>query len=56
MDDTGGWLWVVLGLIGVGGLGVAIAYGNVLWSRRRKDWATRRERDVTVRENSRRGG
>jgi hypothetical protein len=41
MSDPGGWLWVVLGVVGVGGLAVALAYGSVQWSRRRKDSATR---------------
>jgi hypothetical protein len=55
-SEPGGWLWVVLGLVGVGGLGVAIAYGNSLWSHRRKDRAMRQKRDEVVRENYRRGG
>lgn len=30
MSDESGWLWLILGLLGVGGLGVAIAYGQTL--------------------------
>jgi hypothetical protein len=56
MSEPGGWLWVILGLIGVGGLGFAIAYGSALWGQRRKYRATRRERDETVRDNYRHGG
>jgi hypothetical protein len=56
MSEPGGWLWVILGVIGVGGLGFAIAYGSALWSHRRKDWAARREREETVRDNYRHGG
>jgi predicted outer membrane lipoprotein len=56
MSDPGGWLWLILGLVGVGGLAVAIAYGNALWLQRRKDWATKREQNETVRDNYRRGG
>jgi hypothetical protein len=56
MSEPGGWLWVILGLIGVGGLGFAIAYGSALWSHRRKDWAARRERDETVPDKHRHGG
>jgi hypothetical protein len=56
MSDESGWLWLILGLLGVGGLGVAIAYGQTLWSQRRKDLATRRAREETVRENYRKGG
>ena len=47
MNDPSGWLWVILG---VGGLGVAIAYGSILWSRRRKDRVTRLKWDEAVRE------
>jgi predicted outer membrane lipoprotein len=48
--------WLILGLVGVGGLAVAIAYGNALWLQRRKDWATKREQNETVRDNYRHGG
>ena len=34
MSDPGGWLWVILGVFAIGGLGVAIAYGNSMWLRR----------------------
>jgi uncharacterized membrane protein YdfJ with MMPL/SSD domain len=47
MSDPSGWLWVILG---VGGLGIAIAYGSILWSRRRKDRATRQKQNEAVRE------
>ena len=56
MIEPGGWFWVVLGVLGVGGLGLAIAYGNLLWSHRRKDRAIRQKRDQAVRENYRQGG
>ena len=56
MDETSGWLWVILGLVGVGGLAAAIAYGNALWSQRRKDGATKREQNETIRDNYRQGG
>jgi uncharacterized membrane protein YdfJ with MMPL/SSD domain len=50
MSDPSGWLWVILGVFGVGGLGIAIAYGSILWSRRRKDRATRQKQNEAVRE------
>jgi hypothetical protein len=56
MDETGGWLWVILGLVGVGGLALAIAYGNAQWNHRRKDPATKREQNETIRDNYHRGG
>lgn len=36
MSDFGGWLWVVIGLLGVGGLAAAIAYSSRLWRKRPK--------------------
>ena len=56
MSEPGGWLWVVLGVVGVGGLGLAIAYGNSLWNHRRKDRAMRQKQAEVVRENYRQGG
>jgi hypothetical protein len=55
MSDESGWLWLILGLLGVGGFAVAIAYGQVLWSRRRKDRATRQKRNEATRELYRHG-
>jgi hypothetical protein len=56
MSDPSGWLWVMIGVFGIGGLGVALAYGNSLWSRKRMDAATRDEQEKTVRDNYRQGG
>jgi hypothetical protein len=56
VSDPSGWLWLIIGVIGVGGLALAIAYGNALWSQRRKDWATKREQNETIRDNYRHGG
>ena len=56
MSDPSGWLWLVLGVVGVGGLAVALAYGSAWWSRRRKGPAARQRQDEAVRENYRRGG
>jgi hypothetical protein len=39
----------------LGGFAVAIAYGQVLWSRRRKDRATRQKRNEATRELYRHG-
>ena len=41
MHDIGGWLWAFLGIVGVGGLAIALAYGVHQWRHRRKDFATR---------------
>jgi hypothetical protein len=56
MSDFGGWLWMILGLIGVGGLGLAIAYGSILWSHRRKKSLARQRREEAVREIYKHGG
>jgi hypothetical protein len=56
MSEPGGWLWVILGLVGVGGLGAAIAYGAMQWRQRPKDAATREHRDEVTRANYRSGG
>jgi len=56
MSDPSGWLWLIFGVFGVGGLGVAIAYGSILWSRRPKDRATRKKQDEAVREIYRHNG
>jgi hypothetical protein len=32
-DDMGGWLWIVVDIIGVVILGAAIAYGAMRWKR-----------------------
>jgi hypothetical protein len=37
MQDAGGWLWFVIDVILVGGLGIGIAYGIMAWRRRRTD-------------------
>lgn len=56
MSDSSGWLWAIIGVFGIGGLAVALAYGNSVWSRKRMDSATRREQAERVRENYRHGG
>ena len=54
--ETSGWLWAIIGMFGIGGLAVAMLYGNLLWSHRRKDPATRQRQAQKVHENYRRGG
>jgi hypothetical protein len=56
MSDPSGWLWLILGVVGVGGLAIALAYGSAWWSRRREGFAARQKQDEAVRENYRRGG
>lgn len=34
MDDFSGLLWVIIGMLGVGGLAVAIIYAAVTWRKR----------------------
>jgi hypothetical protein len=47
--DTGGWLWFVIDVLLVGALGVGIAYGIMMWRRRRTDPQTERIRDAATR-------
>jgi hypothetical protein len=56
MSEPGGWLWAVLGVIGVGGLGLAIAYGAAQWRQHPKDAATLERREEVTRANYRSGG
>ncbi|MEA2984422.1 MAG: hypothetical protein QOD94_676 [Alphaproteobacteria bacterium] len=48
MDDTGGWLWLVIDVILVAALGIGIAYGILAWRRRRKDPAIENVRDAAT--------
>jgi hypothetical protein len=50
MNELGGWLWAVLGVVGVSEVGFALAYWVNEWRHRRKDFATRAERDRLTRE------
>jgi hypothetical protein len=34
MNDFGGLLWVIIGMLGVGGLALAIAYAAATWRKR----------------------
>jgi Flp pilus assembly protein TadB len=54
--DLGGWLWLILDVVGVALLAAALIYATMLWRRRRRDTATRRARDESTREVYRRGG
>ena len=44
-------LWVLIAVLGIGGLGLCVAYGNSMWLRRGS--IARRVQDATVRENYR---
>jgi hypothetical protein len=46
MDDTGGWLWLVIDVILVAALAIGIAYGILAWRRRRKDPTMENVRDA----------
>ena len=51
MSDPGGWWWVILGVLAIGGLGVAIAYGNSI--RLRRGSIARQVQDAETRKNYR---
>lgn len=50
MSDPSGWLWVIIGVLGVGGLGLAIAYASALRRRWRKTPETQQAEDEATRE------
>lgn len=56
MDEPSGWLWLIIDVAGVVVLAAGLIYGIVMWRNRRKDWATRQEREEVTRENYRREG
>jgi hypothetical protein len=56
MAEPGGWLWAIIGVFGVGGLAVALAYGSAIWRRRGKDTASRQKQNEVIRDNYRKGG
>ena len=53
MSDPSGWLWALLAILGVGGLGLGIAYSSALWSQRRRGSIAKQEQDKAVRDNYR---
>jgi hypothetical protein len=53
--DVGGWLWLVIDVIGVAALAGTIIYATMMWRRRRKDPAFKRRQEEAIRENYRQG-
>jgi hypothetical protein len=47
-SDAGGWLWFVIDVILVGALGIGIAYGIMMWRRRRRDLGAQVARDAAT--------
>jgi hypothetical protein len=56
MDDQGGWLWAVINIAFVAGLGAALAYGIFAWRRRSRDRAVEQVRDLATLRNYEQGG
>ena len=54
--DAGGWLWLLIDVVGVVVLAGALVYAMMLWRRRRKNHAFRQHQNEVVRENYRKGG
>jgi hypothetical protein len=53
--EGGGWLWLIIDVLGVLILAGALVYGTIMWRNRRKDRATQQKRDQAVREIYRQG-
>ena len=51
MSDPSGRSWVIIAVLGLGGLGLALAYGSSMWLRRGS--VARQVQHATVRENYR---
>ena len=49
MSDAGGWLWLLIDVILVAGLGIGLVYGIMAWRRRRRDPAMESVRDAATR-------
>ncbi|HXG80146.1 MAG TPA: hypothetical protein VNJ31_12525 [Methyloceanibacter sp.] len=54
--NGGGWLWLIIDVLGAAVLAAAMIYGVLQWRKHRSNRAERRAMDEKVRENYRRGG
>jgi threonine/homoserine/homoserine lactone efflux protein len=54
--EGGGWLLLIIDLLGAAFLAAALIYGIFMWRRRPKSPADERAREEAVRGNYRRGG
>jgi hypothetical protein len=55
MSDAGGWLWLIIDILGVAVLAGALIYGTMMWRHRRKDWPMKHAQEQVTREHYRRG-
>lgn len=54
MEETGGWLWIVIDVLGILILAGALIYGTMMWRHRRKDPAMKQAQEKVTREHYRR--
>jgi threonine/homoserine/homoserine lactone efflux protein len=54
--EGGGWLLLILDIVGAALLAGALIYGITMWRKRPKSPAAERRSEEVVRENYRRGG
>jgi len=50
-EDASGWLWLLMDVRMVATLGIALAYGTMMWRRTSRNKAVQRVRDGVTREN-----
>jgi hypothetical protein len=53
--EGGGWLWLIIDVVGVLALAASLIYGTIMWRHRRKDRATQQKRNEAVHEIYRHG-
>lgn len=52
--EAGGWLWLIIDVIGIAILAAAMIWGTMQWRRRRRSRATEQRRNEATRELYRR--
>jgi flagellar basal body-associated protein FliL len=54
MEETSGWLWIIIDVLAVLVLAGALIYATMMWRQRRKDYRTKHAQEEVTREHYRR--